>query len=186
MTKATLYKEYTITYPANWVAEYKTSGYIGLWRKLYPDQFEDWMGSTRPGTMDLFPQYALMFLLRHQKGVNSITWYKLADTSKTSKNMERRLKYWAIMEKWMGKTNFKILQDKLHEKGFNSFKGEPDLFCWEPDTKKWFFAEAKGEDRLLESQLDWFKTCQEALGLLSDIRVYRLLPRTEDSSKRAG
>lgn len=180
MNKVRLYKEYAITYPANWEIEYKNSGYIGLWRELYPDQFEDWMGSTRIGTMDLFPQYALMFLLRDQQGINSITWYELAATSKTSKNMKRRLRYWNIMQEWMGATNFETLKASLHKNGFNSLKGEPDLFCWKPDTKKWFFAEAKGKDRLLESQLTWFETCQKALGELSDIRIYQLLPSTED------
>ena len=80
----------------------------------------------------------------------------------------------------MGTNKFTTLQASLHEKGFHSLKGEPDLFCWKPETKQWFFAEAKGKDRLLESQLDWFKTCQEALGNLSDIRVYQLIPSTED------
>ena len=176
MTKVSLYKEHTITYPANWEQEYKTRGYIGLWREHYPDQFEDWMGSTRLGTMDLFPQYALMFLLREHQQINSITWYELADDSKSSKNMDRRLRYWEIMRGWMGAANFKTLQTSLRQNGFKSFKGEPDLFCWETASKKWFFAEAKGKDRILESQLTWFEICQKALGALSDIRAYQLLP----------
>lgn len=68
MKKVTFYKELTITYPANWEIEYKKSGYIGLWRELYPDQFEEWMGSTRIGTMDLFAQYALMFFTSRSAG----------------------------------------------------------------------------------------------------------------------
>jgi hypothetical protein len=181
MDHVSLYTEHTITYPANWEKEYKTFGYIRLWRELYPDQFEDWICSNRIGTMDLFPQYVLMFLLRDQEGINSISWYEMADTSKTSKNMERRLKYWNTMREWMGANNFEALQSGLHEKGFNTFRGEPDLFCWNPDTKKWFFAEAKGKDRLLESQLTWFKICEEALGVLSDIRVYKVSKKTESA-----
>lgn len=110
MNKSGIYKTITITYPSEWEIDYKNSGRVELWRKSYPDQFEDWMGSTHLSTMDLFPQYALMFLLRDQQGVNSITWYKLADTSKTSKNMKRKIKYWDIMQEWMGVTNFISLQ----------------------------------------------------------------------------
>ena len=180
MNKDTQYSEHTVTYPAIWEEEYKNSGTIKLWREVFPDQFEEWMGSTRLGTMDLFPQYALMFLLRSRQGINSITWYELADTSKSSKNMDRRMNYWSIMRKWMGAANFAILQTSLHKEGFTSFKGEPDLFCWEPDTGKWFFAEAKGKDRLLNSQLQWFRVCKNALGELSDIRIYRLLSSSEE------
>ena len=136
MAKDTLYKELTIAYPADWEIEYKNSGYIGLWRERYPDQFEEWMGSTRLGTMDLFPQYALIFLLRNQQGINSITWYELATTSIKSKNINRRLRYWDIMRKWMGTNKFATFQDSLHKNGFNSLKGEPDLFCWHSETKQ--------------------------------------------------
>jgi hypothetical protein len=151
-----------------------------LWRELYPDQFEEWMGSTLLGTLDLFHQYALMFLLRHRQQINSITWYELAATSKTSKNMKRRLRYWGIMRKWMGDYNFESLQSLLHENGYNSLKGEPDLFCWEQSTGNWFFAEAKGKDNLLESQIDWFRICHEALKGLAGIRVYQLIPGADD------
>lgn len=139
------------------------------------------MGSTRLETMDLFSQYALMFLLRKRQGINSITWYNLSDVSKTSIRMERTMRYWQIMQEWMGAVNFKTLQVSLHENGFKSFKGEPDLFCWEPDSKKWFFAEAKRKDRISKTQIAWFEVCQKALGELSDIRVYQLLPEAEDA-----
>jgi hypothetical protein len=138
--------------------------------------FKDYEGSTRTGTLELFPQYALMYLLRQDKGIGSITWYKLADTSKKSKNKERTRRYWALMQEWMGQDRFKHLQKCLRENGFKTFAGEPDLFCWNPKTKRWFFAEAKGKDKLIKSQIKWFKICREALGDLADIRVYQLKP----------
>ena len=80
------------------------------------------------------------------------------------------------MREWMGQDRFKNLQKRLRAEGFKTFAGEPDLFCWNPKTKRWFFAEAKGKDKLIESQIKWFKICREALGDLADIRVYQLKP----------
>ncbi len=80
------------------------------------------------------------------------------------------------MQRWMGEENFNSLQHSLRERGFEGFTGEPDLFCWHPKTEHWFFAEAKGRDRLTESQLEWFEVCKDALGKFADIRVYRLEP----------
>jgi len=134
------------------------------------------MHSTRPGTLDLFAQYALIFLLRRDEGIWSITWYKLGDTSTRSKNRERTQKYWEIMERWMGRENFHILQSAIQNSGFGTFKGEPDLFCWHPKTGHWFFAEAKRRDRLTKSQMEWINVCRQALGEQVQIRVYRLKP----------
>jgi hypothetical protein len=169
-------EELILIYPRKWDAEYRKTRFVQLWRDKYPVLFEDHKGSTRLGTLDLFSQYALMYLLRRDKGIESITWYKLSSTPDRSKNKERTLRYWAIMQRWMGQDNFRSLQDKLYEKGFEGFTGEPDLFCWDPDTGQWFFAEAKGRDSLTETQLEWFHVCREALGDLADIRIYRLKP----------
>ena len=169
-------QELTLRYPRSWEDEYRNSGFVKLWRSTYPSMFEDITGSGRHGTLDLFPQYALMFLLRRYEGIQSITWYKMASTPERSANKTRTLKYWKIMQRWMGKKNFKSLRDALLTNGFEGFTGEPDLFCWNPDSEIWFFAEAKGKDSLTAPQQKWFQICQSVLGNLSDIRVYRLVP----------
>jgi hypothetical protein len=169
-------KEHILKYPGTWEDEYRKTGFIQLWRDKYPGLFEDHKGAARLGTLDLFAQYALMFLLRRDQGIQSITWYKLASTPENAVNKDRTLRYWEKMRKWMGQENFKSLQNKLRENEFKNFTGEPDLFCWNPATERWFFAEAKGRDKLMDSQLNWFRVCREALGKLADIRVYRLVP----------
>ena len=171
-------EEIVLKYPSIWEDEYRKTGFIQLWRDKYPDLFKDHGGSSRLGTLDLFAQYALMFLLRSEQRIESITWYKLASIPERSKNKVRTLKYWEIMQKWMGRENFKSLQNKLRENGFKNFTGEPDLFCWDQETGRWFFAEAKGRDRLMDSQLKWFRVCRKALGNLADIRIYRLVPNS--------
>ena len=169
-------EEYILKYPATWEDEYRKTGFIKLWRDKYPGLFEDHKGSARLGTLDLFAQYALMFLLARDQRIQSITWYKLVSTPERSKNKVRTLKYWALMQEWMGLEHFRALQNRLRENGFKTFAGEPDLFCWDPKTGLWFFAEAKGRDRLMDSQLHWFRVCREALGNLAEIRIYRLMP----------
>jgi len=171
-----IYSQHTITYPIQWEDEYKRLGYIERWRQLFPEGSPEWKGSTRIGTLDLFPQYALMFLLETHYGIHSITWYELAATSHRSKNLTRRLNYWRIMREIMGETHFNLLQKRLHHNGFAWLRGEPDLFCWDLATHEWFFAEAKGKDTLKDKQLMWFRVCKEALGSSVDIRVYRLVP----------
>ena len=79
------------------------------------------------------------------------------------------------MQKWMGDNNFQSLRTNLINEELVNGKGEPDLFCWQPETKKWFFAEAKRKDNLLEHQLDWFRICHNVLRDLADIRVYQLV-----------
>ena len=162
-------EEKPIEYPLTWASEYRKTGFVALWRKQCPELFEDHAGSTRLGTLDLFPQYALMFLLQNGQGISSITWYNLADSSKRSKNEARTRKYWGTMRRWMGSESFQILQDRLRHGGFANLRGEPDLFCWNPENGKWFFAEAKRKDKLSESQEHWFQVCEQALGKLADI-----------------
>lgn len=170
-------EERILRFPGEWEAEYKRTGFISQWRDELPELFHDYKGSTRIGTLDLFPQYALMYLLRKDDAIQSITWYKLASNPEASKNRERTLKYWAVMRQWMGKKRFSQLREALLKDGFSGFTGEPDLFCWEPKKGQWFFAEAKGGDELTETEKKWFELCQETLGDVAEIRVYRL--RTE-------
>ncbi|MCK4356556.1 VRR-NUC domain-containing protein [Candidatus Bipolaricaulota bacterium] len=43
--------------------------------------------------------------------------------------------------------------------------GTPDLFVWQPDTRIWFFAEAKGPgDTLRRTQTNWIRTHWDAIG----------------------
>jgi hypothetical protein len=169
------FKEEQLSYPASWEDEYRKTGFVKEWRLKFLKQFQDHKGSTQLGTLDLFPQYALMFLLRINERAKSITWYKLADSSKDPKGKEKIRKRWRKMRDLMGDKNFEKLQAELRTQGFSTFKGEPDLFCWDP-IGRWFFAEAKGKDKLTQSQLDWFQVCHDVLGDLSDIRVYHLVP----------
>ena len=127
-------KEHILKYPGTWEDEYRKTGFIQLWRDKYPGLFEDHKGAARLGILDLFAQYALMFLLRREQGIRSITWYKLASMPERARNRDRTLKYWAIMQEWMGQANFRSLQNSLRENGFKNFTGEPDLFCWDPKT----------------------------------------------------
>ena len=178
-------EEHILKYPATWEDEYRKTGFIQLWRDKYPGLFKDHKGSARLGTLDLFPQYALMFLLCRDQEIQSITWYKLTSTPERSKNKDRTLRYWAIMQRWMGQEHFSFLQNRIRESGFKGFTGEPDLFCWDLATGSWFFAEAKGRDRLTETQLNWFRVCRQTLGNRAEIRVYRLIPADIKSHSNA-
>jgi hypothetical protein len=181
-----LYDYFEKYYPVDWEREYKKFGTVNLWHKKYPELFKwylkDYGGlADTKGTLGLFAQYALMFLLRDQEGVNSITWYEIAyasDNWQKSKNLERREFSWGVMKKWMGVEKFNELRKQLNSNEFtDQISGEPDLFCWNPKNAQWFFAEAKGKDNLHEKQLKWFKICKKALGKLADIRVYRVVPK---------
>ena len=177
-------EEVVLKYPPHWEDEYRKTGFIKLWRDKYLGLFEDHKGSARLGTLDLFAQYALMFLLRREQGIRSITWYKLTSTPKRSKNKVRTLKYWAIMQELMGQQHFRSLQDRLRENGFKNFTGEPDLFCWDAESGYWFFAEAKGRDRLTDTQLKWFRVYREALGNAPEVRIYRLVSNSCRTCKK--
>jgi len=168
--------EQIITYPKQWEDEYRDTRFVALWRQHYPELFADYRGSANPGTLDLFPQYALMFVLRSDHGIHSLTWYKLAGEKDLSTVREDVHKRWETMSRWMGQPTFDALQSTLRKAGLRGFKGEPDLFCWHPDTGKWFFAEAKKKDSLTESERQWHEICRKALGENAEIRVYRLAP----------
>jgi hypothetical protein len=173
--------EFQIDYPPEWEEEYQRNRVVERWVADYPEQFADpvigILGSTRPGTLDLFAQYALMYLLRRRDGVMSVTWYDIAaDYRSPTRNDARRESHWATLKEWMGSDAFEKIRDALLRADLKNSKGEPDLFCWEPETGAWFFAEAKREDGLLPHQLEWFRVCRETLGPTVVIRVYRLVP----------
>lgn len=173
-------EEITIKYPLEWEDEYRATLFVDLWRTTYSDMFSDHTGSCNPGTLDLFPQYALMFLLRRDQGTHSITWYKIAGMNNLTKTTNLIQKRWDIMRYWMGQHLFDSLQTALRAEGLRNFTGEPDLFCWNPDSRLWFFAEAKGKDGLTKSEMLWFEICRKALKDLADIRVYRLVSDSQN------
>ena len=138
--------------------------------------FAGYRGSANPGELDLFPQYALMFLLRRDHNIQSLTWYKLAGRHDLSKVSEKIRKRWHTISEHMGPSTFNRLQAALRKAGFREFKGEPDLFCWHPETGSWFFAEAKGKDNVTDSERDWYQIYRDTLDEEIDIRVYRGKP----------
>jgi len=166
--------EIPIYYPPDWEDEYKRNRAIAIWSEEFPEMFDGSCGTHKPpyartGTLENFPNYALMYLLRKNHGVYSITYFRLG--SKASKDGNRLQ---VIMRKWMGDAAFEKLRSAIQaDPKLWGFKGEPDLFCWHPETRVWFFAEAKGKDRLLESQHKWFRICRDTIPGV-DIRVYRV------------
>lgn len=175
--------EIVINYPRVWEAEYKEHGHVGQWMDECRDMYEKSASnplfpclSNNPRTLDLFAQYALMYLLRKRENFHSLTWYGLAQTSLKIKNLERRDAHHLIMRRHIGDKAFETLQSALIEAGLAGWKGEPDLVSWHPDTGEWFFAEAKGKDRFTLSEQTWFSVCREVLGPSVDLRVYRLRP----------
>jgi hypothetical protein len=57
-------------YPVAWEAQYRQTGNVAVWLMDYPDLFPRHVLERRgrlsanPGTLDLFAQYTLQFLLR--------------------------------------------------------------------------------------------------------------------------
>jgi len=177
-------EEIVIRYPCEWEERYKANALVPGWVKQYPDQFEAWMGSTRKGTLELFDQNFLMYLLRNDLRVLSVTWLNLCSDPWRSKNQERTLKNWDIMRQRMGHDRFGLLQRALKDCGFCDFNGEPDLFCWQEGTGSWFLAEAKAKrDQMQEVQRKWARIYRSVLSDAPDIRVYRLLPEQHPRSR---
>ena len=171
--------EIVIYYPAEWNDEYKQTGCIATWLQEFPDMFDKSCGVPKPpysklGTMENFPNYALMYLLRKSYRAHSITYFRLA--AKISKEGKRLQ---LTMRQYMGSDRVDQLHLAVRAAGLvkGGFEGEPDLFCYYPDTDKWFLAEAKGNDPLLNTQRRWFKACRDTIPG-ADIRVYRLISQS--------
>ena len=169
-------KEQVLKYPRAWEKEYRRTRFVGVWRRAYPRMFTDHRGSANFGTLDLFAQYALMYLLRRKERFHSLTWYKLAGNKDLSRIRLQIQQRWDKMRVVMGSTGFARLQTALRRRGFRGFKGEPDLFCWNPKTGSWFFAEAKGRDRLTQSEQHWHRVGESVFGS-QRFRVYRPKPK---------
>src|SRR5262245_44756803 len=133
--------EITIYYPTQWDDEYKLIGHIAIWSQDFPEMFNSSTGVLKqppysaPGKMENFPNYALMYLLRQQLGIYSITYMRLG--AKKSKDGERLQ---VKMRQIMGDAAVDTLRTAIRAEGLirGGFEGEPDLFCWQPQTDKWF------------------------------------------------
>ncbi len=171
--------EIAVVYPVRWEEEYRREGFVQDWLETSPALFRKAIDgnphrgrlSARLGTLDLFAQYALQFLLARDS-VESITWYKLASISPSAKNRDRTDGHWRTMREIMGDTTFERLQRAVLAASFSNFTGEPDLFCW-TKSKEWFFAEAKRQDKISERQAKWFLLCQRTTARA--VNVYRLV-----------
>ena len=166
-------------YPAEWVEEYRRNGTVQCWHDEYRNIFDGSRGTYRnpPGydRKDNLSTYALMYLLKRDEGVESVSYFRLA--AKTPSRDGKREALQEYLRTWMGEGSFQRLQNAIREAGFNStgFEGEPDLFCWNPTMGGWFFAEAKGDDTITENQRRWFAVCRKALPD-AIIKVCRVLP----------
>jgi hypothetical protein len=168
----------TLFYPNDWVEEYIHHGFPEVWLADFPKLFVKTRGVYPPDqlprtTRYCFADYALMYLLR-SKGIESITYYRLA-----VKNSEAIETPHPVMHEWMGRYACDKLQQALWSEGITNYGGEPDLFCWRPETGDWFFAEAKGPgDKIRKPQKRWFSICGQALPG-AKIIPYFLLPETK-------
>ncbi len=189
------YAPVLITYPKDWESEYRTTGTVAHWHRDFPDMFPEGAVGTRSSPRDMLAQYALMYLLAKSEGVKSLTWFYLAHVdaalrkqiaarkpwrrakpSPRSKNAKRHEQYWNTMREHMGDADFDALQEAVVRAGFKTFSGEPDLFCYSAQPKRWFFAEAKGEgDRMIPSERKWFDIARTTLGDRGVVRVYRVV-----------
>ena len=105
--------EIQIYYPPEWEDEYKRNGAIAIWSQEFPEMFDGSCGTHKPpyartGTLENFPNYALMYLLQKNHGVHSITYFRLG--SKASKDGNRLQ---VIMRKWMGDAAFEKLRSAI-------------------------------------------------------------------------
>jgi len=182
-------------YPRAWEAEYRRGRVVEEWWRNCPGQFDEHnRGKRRPGTLQYFAQYALMYLLHRDHGIRSLTWLHLAGVETETRrrlaagqswirpapsagvNESRTQRQWDAMRAQMGPTTFDVLQEAIVRRGFVSQTGEPDLFCY-VDGGTWFFAEAKGAgEALLPSQRKWFGIAESLPNLGCHIRLCRLVP----------
>jgi len=202
MKSASDYRPKSIEYPRDWEDEYRKSLTVACWLRDFPELSPYPLTSTRRGTLDLFAQHALMYLLAKNEGISSITWLYLAAVDKPvrvrlqageawtsphpnpkSKNRDRIKKNWDTMRAYMGDKAFGKLQTAIVRSGFTGFRGEPDVFCYAPDGSRWFFAEANRKDRITKSQVGdgesargWFDVARATLGKSGRVGVYELVP----------
>jgi hypothetical protein len=167
-------------YPRKWEDEYRRTGTVQCWRVKYPHLFDGSRGiprEARPdGTLANFSTYGLMYLLKRNECIESLTYFRLCTMRKSKGGRhgspEALQKH---LRDWMGDECFERLRNALLAEGFSDFKGEPDLFCWNQENRAWFFAEAKGKDQLIKTQRRWFAVCRQTIPDVT-IKVCRLRP----------
>jgi hypothetical protein len=170
--------EITYWYPEAWNEEFRRTGVVKCWLDDSPHLFDGTRGTltvSADNTLANFSTYALMYLLWRNDGIESLTYFRLCATSKSRDG--RREALHKQVHKWMGDESFGRLRAAVREANIvkQGFEGEPDLFCWNPENGQWFFVEAKGKDRLTDSQRRWFAVCRATLpGVL--IKVIRARP----------
>ena len=170
--------EITYWYPEAWDEEFRRTGLVQCWLDDYPHLFDGSRGTltlSPDNTLANLSTYALMYLLRRNESIESLTYFRLCATAKSKDGRGERLH--ELVRRWMGKDSFVQLHAALREAGIvkQGFEGEPDLFCWKPENGQWFFAEAKGNDRLTDTQRRWFAVCRATLpGII--IKVIRARP----------
>jgi hypothetical protein len=193
-------REERLFYPQSWDDEYRRTMTVAAWTRTYPDWFPPGPHSGQAKKLDLLAQYALMYLLAERERVQSVTWLYLADVDAgararaksgdswkpagvrpRSKNKARTERHWATMRRCMGDASFDALQQAIVRADFHGFAGEPDLFCFDPTSGVWFFAEAKRKDKLGKKQTNadgtgWFDVAEKTLGAKGRVRVIRVLP----------
>ena len=171
-------------YPPEWRDEFLRTGTVKIWGDHYPELGDGSLGIHKPSPKNesSLSTYALMYLLRRDEGVHSLTYFRLP--AKTPTKDGRREQLQAIMRNKMDDKHFDTLRNAIRAAHLTKqgFQGEPDLFCWQPITDTWFFAEAKGKDTLTASQHQWFRVCRETLpGVV--IRVCKVRPQTKTATK---
>ena len=167
-------------YPKEWEKEYRDTGIVQCWRRDCPDLFDGTRGIplqlSPDGTLANFSTYGLMYLLKRDEGIDSLTYFRLCEMGKSKDghhgNREALQKQ---VRQWMGDESFGHLRDALCAEGISGFTGEPDLFCWNSKNRAWFFAEAKWKDKLTKTQRRWFAICRQTLPHAT-IKVCRLRP----------
>src|SRR6266568_3193604 len=119
-------------------------------------------------TRSILSTYALMYLLRRDEGIESLTYFRLCAIRKSTDGRREALQ--KHLRTWMGDESFERLRTAMRAAKVTKqgFEGEPDLFCWNPGIGAWFFAEAKGEDKLTDTQRRWFAVCR---GTLPDVMI---------------
>jgi hypothetical protein len=158
--------ERLMPYPQVWEGQYKRNGIVEEWRE-FPELCDERFGKfgtcgtnmhMNKNGMGCFAEYALMYLLRKREGSHSITYFELgarleaAIHNKRTKRVKpevarRREHLQGILRVWMGVADFEKLRNAIWDFNAKSnyslaqsrFKGEPDLFCYEPSSGKCFF-----------------------------------------------
>jgi hypothetical protein len=177
-----------LAYPRRWERQYRETGNVAVWLMDYPDLFPRHILERRGrlsanlGQLDLFAQYALQYQLRRDHGIESRGWYKIACTSSQARERGYIDACWGTMRKIMG-DRFALLQKRLIGAGFKNLAGEPDLFCWHAETGDWFFAEAKGRDKVHPKQKKWFEVFGGVVLEPGRLRLYELKPEPKAAFK---